>query len=158
MTNSFNKMAGKNSAERNGTPGRSRSTFKLRPMKVVHSATYINSIATPPRSKPIAINFNSLDGKMSPGPPGIGILGSPFSKGSASPSSTSPSSRTSPGLLAGHFAGGKWSEPPSPASLPKPPQHWTQLIFNNNCSKFANSKLQQTDIASQSKVLLNVRA
>lgn len=75
-----------------------------------------------------------------------------------SPQDSSKSSpRTSPGLLAGHYAGCKFSEPPLPSALPLPPEHWKtttralQLTFHSN-------KSDHNDVAQQLKVLLKVQA
>lgn len=83
-------------------------------------------------------------------------------RGDRVPSPTANNPRTSPGLLAGHYAGCKWSEPPLPSALPLPPQHWmlkqqqqrvpSKGDSNNNCVA------QPTDIAQQLKVLLKVQA
>lgn len=77
-------------------------------------------------------------------------------------SSTSKSTRNSPLRYEGSprnsptsnfYAGAKFSEPPSPASLPKPPSHWTIRLI---------STYQQTDrtcdISSHLKMVLNVQA
>lgn len=77
------------------------------------------------------------------------------------PSPTTSNPRTSPGLLAGHYAGCKWSEPPLPSALPLPPQHWMlkqqqqQRVPSKGSS---NCVVQPTDIAQQLKVLLKVQA
>lgn len=96
-----------------------------------------------------------------------------------SPTKTSP--RTSPGL--GHYAGCKWTEPPSPSSLPPPPQHWMQGAraksseprwlqnlrsprpsdqqqpnWSAPARAFAKTSDRGTDIARQLKVLLKVHA
>ncbi|XP_076241571.1 uncharacterized protein LOC143183756 [Calliopsis andreniformis] len=51
------------------------------------------------------------------------------------------------------YAGAKFSEPPSPASLPKPPSHWTTRLM---------SSCQQSDrscnISNHLKMILNVQA
>lgn len=75
------------------------------------------------------------------------------------PSNSQGSSpRTSPGLLAGHYAGCKWNEPPLPSALPLPPQHW-MLETSHPVLHFSNkNSVQQPDIAQQLKVLLKVQA
>lgn len=74
--------------------------------------------------------------------------------------STSP--RTSPGLLAGHYAGCKFTEPPLPSALPPPPKHWMQMqhpIRSTTMSyKPEVPEQQQLDISHQLKVLLKVQA
>lgn len=67
------------------------------------------------------------------------------------------SSRTSPGLLAGHYAGCKFSEPPSPSALPLPPQHWMQATRSVRLP-FHSMKSDHNDVANQLKVLLKVQA
>lgn len=70
------------------------------------------------------------------------------------------SPRTSPGLLAGHYAGCKFTEPPLPSALPLPPQHWMQQnqshVLRTYVKKEKNTDLP--DIAHQLKVLLKVQA
>lgn len=76
-----------------------------------------------------------------------------------SPGSSSP--RTSPGLLAGHYAGCKFSEPPLPSALPLPPQHWMQQQQQQNSVKMHSPSIKhhpEMDIAHQLKVLLKVQA
>lgn len=74
-----------------------------------------------------------------------------------SPHSQGSSPRTSPGLLAGHYAGCKWTEPPSPSALPLPPRHWMQSS-HTVLHPFSLEKPKQPDIAQQLKVLLKVHA
>lgn len=71
--------------------------------------------------------------------------------------SQASSPRTSPGLLAGHYAGCKWTEPPLPSALPLPPQHWMQTS-RPVVHLFSKEKTEQPDIAQQLKVLLKVQA
>lgn len=84
---------------------------------------------------------------------------SPQHQGGSSPS-TSP--RTSPGLLAGHYAGCKFTEPPLPSALPPPPQHWMQAphhgaaVFHHQTIAFVKQEPEQ--LAHQLKILLKVQA
>lgn len=72
--------------------------------------------------------------------------------------STSP--RTSPGLLAGHYAGCKFTEPPLPSALPPPPKHWMQAphVTRSTFKPEVSEQLKQLDISHQLKVLLKVQA
>lgn len=81
---------------------------------------------------------------------------SPVRVPSSTANSQGSSPRTSPGLLAGHYAGCKWTEPPLPSALPLPPQQWMVQTSHH----FANrgNSIQQPDIAQQLKVLLKVQA
>lgn len=51
------------------------------------------------------------------------------------------------------YAGAKFSEPPSPASLPKPPSHWTTRLMTS-CQQADRSY----DISNHLKMILNVQA
>lgn len=68
------------------------------------------------------------------------------------------SPRTSPGLLAGHYAGCKFSEPPLPSALPLPPQHWMQTTTRTLQLPFHLNKSNHSDVAQQLKMLLKVQA
>ncbi|XP_045460765.1 proline-rich nuclear receptor coactivator 2-like [Harmonia axyridis] len=57
------------------------------------------------------------------------------------------------------YAGCKWSEPPSPSTLPQPPLHWMQKTSQQFFFTRPFQKCQpEQDIAHQLKVLLNVQA
>lgn len=81
----------------------------------------------------------------------------------ASPSPTKPhlsaNSRTSPGLLAGHYAGCKFSDPPLPSTLPLPPKHWMQTGRLVLMPFHSSAKSEHCiDGTHQLKVLLKVQA
>ncbi|KAK6635943.1 hypothetical protein RUM44_001198 [Polyplax serrata] len=82
--------------------------------------------------------------------------GSPKLKPSprASPSKEG-SIRSSP-TIGGHYAGAKFSEPPAPTSLPKPPLHWTSLM--SGTLNIRETMDKSHEISHQLKILLNVQA
>lgn len=86
--------------------------------------------------------------------------GTPRLKPRASPSKEG-SPRTSP-TLGVFYAGAKFSEPPSPTALPKPPTHWTSCMYMASGSTFPLISPQRPEkcreISDQLKVLLNVSA
>lgn len=87
-----------------------------------------------------------------------------------SPSRLSPvkgaelSPRSPLGLLAGHYAGCKFTEPPSASALPLPPQHWmhanqsVMLPFHAATGISSMAVNQHLDFTQQLKLLLKVQA
>ncbi|KAG5875387.1 hypothetical protein JTB14_023361 [Gonioctena quinquepunctata] len=67
------------------------------------------------------------------------------------------SPRTSPGLVAGHYAGCKFSEPPLPSALPLPPQHWMQSSRTLRLP-FHPVVSDHRDVTQQLRMLLKVQA
>jgi len=79
----------------------------------------------------------------------------------ASTASSSPSKSTSPPTIGvGCYAGAKFSDPPSPKVLPKPPTHWFSFEFDcKNSDPSTSPTPQYSDhLAQQLKLLLNVQA
>lgn len=108
---------------------------------------YFKTISPPPTKNDAerAANFNANATNKTPSP----VRG-------VSPSSNP---RTSPGLLAGHYAGCKFTEPPLPSALPPPPKHWIQTSHPVwTTFKPEVPEQQSLDIAHQLKVLLKVQA
>lgn len=110
---------------------------------------------SPPRKSPVKFEINR-------GEPHINRL-SPVKRHPRSPTSSPQGSlgsspRTSPGLLAGHYAGCKFSEPPSPSALPLPPKHWMQTNRAVRLPFHSSIKSDYSDVAQQLKVLLKVQA
>lgn len=72
-----------------------------------------------------------------------------------------PGPRTSPGLVAGHYAGCKFSEPPLPSALPLPPKHWMQIARPSSLNfhtAAAALTSDHKDVTQQLKMLLKVQA
>jgi len=78
--------------------------------------------------------------------------GSPKGYRSDVSSKSSPQQRASPSC-GSFYAGAKFSEAPSAASLPKPPVHWT-----TTSSAVYHNKDQFQEISNQLKMLLNIKA
>lgn len=167
MTNSKSKITGKGA----GIEGRNPTYFPQPSPPMVYNTRTFSAAAdnkkyrskvqtTPITSSQLRGTKPFIDNKV--------LRLSPTS--SLSPGSTSP--RTSPGLLCGHFAGGKWSEPPSPCDVPIPPQQWTQLFASaKTTASIAIQKQMPSrqcyskrtdfamhDVAQHLKMLLKVQA
>lgn len=82
--------------------------------------------------------------------------GSPKLKPSPRASPSKEGSLRSSPTIGGHYAGAKFSEPPAPTSLPKPPLHWTSLM--SGPLNIRERVDQSHDITHQLKILLNVQA
>lgn len=75
----------------------------------------------------------------------------PVSRSASGPSSPRDGSPRSSPSLAYHYAGAKFSEPPSPDVLPKPPMHWNMMALSPR-------KDQYQEISQQLKMILKVQA
>lgn len=128
MTNSLNKMAGKNNIERSGSVG---SASKPRGKQRAKSSPTTVMSSSPPR-------FNQPMQQRQ----------SPLNTGRGSP--------RSPGLS--YFAGAKWTDPPSPTALPLPPIHWTQQTKHCTTLNFCNKEEASANIGGQLKMLLHTQA
>jgi hypothetical protein len=136
MTNSVPKM--NNKVERQGSPNTGGKKQYNRG-GTIKSASYFSSGS----NRQVKINNNN--GRLSCSPPcGKNTFAqSPLRYDS--PRHGSPTNS--------FYAGAKFSEPPSPASLPKPPSHWTPRLMNS---------CQQSEaclnISNHLKMILNVQA
>lgn len=137
MTNSVPKL--KNKVDRQGSPNVGVERYHHRSSAIKSSTFFYN-------------------GGRSHGKSSTGRL-------SCSPHNSSKGSRNSPlrcdsplrysrgSPTNSFYAGAKFSEPPSPASLPKPPSHWTTRLMSS-CQQADRS----CDISNHLKMILNVQA
>jgi len=109
----------------------------------VVNATTPNRVKT--SALPIAIPDSQSGSRKRNGSPQSVQSGSPRSL-SCNSSKSSPN-RASPSTNGLFYAGAKFSEAPSAASLPKPPSHWT-----------TSHKDQFQEMSNHLKTLLNIRA
>lgn len=171
---STTEMVEKN-AERYGSPGshgqnNNRHKNHVRP-RISNSSTYFQGVVTPSRGKHRKVEtreeVNEQECKANPSSEAAIQLssnttrqGSPKLKPRISPSKEG-SPRTSP-TLGVFYAGAKFSEPPSPTALPKPPTHWTSCMYVESGSTFPLISPQRPEkcreISNQLKILLNVSA
>lgn len=134
MTNSVPKL--KNKVDRQGSPNVGVERYHHRSSAIKSSTFFHNSGRSHGRNS---------TGRLSCSPHGL-------SKGSrTSPLRCEYSPRGSP--TNSFYAGAKFSEPPSPASLPKPPSHWTTRLMSS-CQQSDRS----CDISNHLKMILNVQA
>lgn len=140
--------------------------------RVVKSSLYYHGQITPSRSKHRQTEVNqdeNIDKKSKIKPLGkvVQNLSSPIpiEQGTLSKYRTSPSKERSPSsspTLGTFYAGAKFSEPPSPTALPKPPSRWTATFCMSSGGAFPLILGGRVDkcreISSHLKMLLNVQA
>ncbi|XP_031777952.1 proline-rich nuclear receptor coactivator 2 [Nasonia vitripennis] len=152
MTNSTPKNNDK--IERQGSP--SSQGKQRRSSNYVKTVTYFSSgNNNAAGAGSVAVNGNNASGRNS-------RASNSSRRQSCSPPCTSAKNipRSSPmrydsprGSPTNNFyAGAKFSEPPSPASLPKPPNHWTGLIVS------CGSETGPSHISQHFNMFLNIQA
>ncbi|XP_035733842.1 proline-rich nuclear receptor coactivator 2-like [Vespa mandarinia] len=144
MTNSAPKLNDK--VERQGSPNTGGKRHHRSSMK---SSPFFHSSGGRYGKNGINNNNNST-GRLSCSPPcsGKSSRNSPLRYDSSSSPRGSPTNS--------FYAGAKFSEPPSPASLPKPPSHWTNNRLINSCQR--SERRNNNDISNHLKMILNVQA
>ncbi|KAI4489763.1 hypothetical protein M0804_003945 [Polistes exclamans] len=149
MTNSGPKL--NNKLERQGSPNTGgKKHYRSNPMK----------------SSPFHYNTGGRFGKNGTNNNNSSSSSCSTGRLSCSPICTGKSSRNSPlrhdsssqrGSPTNNFyAGAKFSEPPSPASLPKPPSHWTKNTLMTSCQE--SERRLQSASSNHLKMILNVQA
>lgn len=134
MTNSTPKL--NNKVERQGSPNTNGKRQRLG-----KSTTYFTNSG----------NKKINNGRLSCSPPfGKNMTSSPL-RHEHSPVGNNNGSPTNSSF----YAGAKFSEPPSPASLPKPPSHWTSRFIITSCQRSSETCCSMTN---HLKMLLNVQA
>ncbi|KAG8231831.1 hypothetical protein J437_LFUL008602 [Ladona fulva] len=124
------------------------------------SKTSLPSFASPPKAKHRNVDLQSIiEGKgFQPSQDGtfIGLSTSPRQGSPKLKQRDSPSKEGSPRVsptIGGFYAGAKFSDPPSPAALPKPPSHWT------SCAHMPHGRSEKcVDMTNRLKFLLKVHA